>query len=74
MDEAWIYGKDPASLYTSIVDGRPNGMPAWRGRIPDYQIWQLVSYVEALRADRGIAAPPGPREEHLQAGEGLVSR
>jgi cytochrome c oxidase cbb3-type subunit 3 len=74
MDRTWIYGKDPASLYTSIVDGRPNGMPAWRGRIPDYQVWQLVSYVQALKADRGIAAPPGPRQEHLQAGEGKVSR
>ena len=65
---------DPASLYSTIVGGRPNGMPAWRGKIPDYQVWQLVTYVEAMRAGRGIAAPPGPRQEHLQAGEGKISR
>jgi len=74
MDRVWIYGDDPASLYSTIVGGRPNGMPAWRGKIPDYQVWQLVTYVEAMRAGRGIAAPPGPRQEHLQAGEGKISR
>jgi cytochrome c oxidase cbb3-type subunit III len=74
MDDVWIYGKDPASLHKTIVDGRPNGMPAWRGKIPEYQVWQLVTYVENLKGDRGIAASPGPRQEHLQAGEGKVSR
>jgi cytochrome c oxidase cbb3-type subunit III len=74
MDDVWIYGKDPANLYETIVEGRPNGMPAWGGKIPDYQVWQLVTYVEAMKAGRGIAAPPGPRQEHLQAGEGKISR
>jgi cytochrome c oxidase cbb3-type subunit 3 len=74
MDPVWIYGKDPADLYESIVEGRPNGMPAWGGKIPEYQVWQLVTYVESLKAGRGIAAPPGPRQEHLQAGEGRYSR
>ena len=74
MDPVWIYGKDPADLYQSIVEGRPNGMPAWGGKIPEYQVWQLVTYVESLKAGRGIAAPPGPRQEHLQAGEGKYSR
>jgi cytochrome c oxidase cbb3-type subunit III len=74
MDDVWIYGKEPADIYDTIVQGRPNGMPAWRGKIPDYQVWQLVTYVQALRADRDIAAPPGPRQEHLQAGEGKLSR
>jgi len=74
MSESWRYGKDPGSIYISIVEGRPNGMPAWRGRIPEFEVWQLVTYVQALRGDRGIAAPPGPRQEHMQAGEGSVSR
>jgi cytochrome c oxidase cbb3-type subunit III len=74
MDDVWIYGKDPANIYQTIVEGRPNGMPAFRGKIPDYEVWQLVSYVEALKADRSISAPPGPRQEHLQAGEGTFSR
>jgi cytochrome c oxidase cbb3-type subunit III len=50
------------------------GMPSWRGKIPEYQIWQIVTYVESLKGDRPIASPPGPRQEHLQAGEGRTSR
>ena len=74
MDDVWIYGKDPGNIYATIVEGRPNGMPSWRGKIPEYQIWQIVTYVETLRGDRPIASSPGPREEHLQAGEGRTSR
>jgi cytochrome c oxidase cbb3-type subunit 3 len=74
MDDVWIYGKEPGNVFATIVEGRPNGMPAWRGKIPEYQIWQIVTYVESLQADRGISSPPGPREEHLQAREGRPSR
>jgi cytochrome c oxidase cbb3-type subunit 3 len=74
MDDVWIYGKEPGNIFATIVEGRPNGMPAWRGKIPEYQIWQIVSYVQSLPADRGISSPPGPREEHLQAREGRPSR
>src|SRR5437016_2552232 len=74
MAELWRYGKDPGNIYTSIVEGRPNGMPSWRGKMPEYQVWQIVTYVQTLRADRSIASPPGPREEHMQAGEGATSR
>jgi cytochrome c oxidase cbb3-type subunit 3 len=74
MDDVWIYGKEPGNIFATIVEGRPNGMPAWRGKIPEYQIWEIVSYVQSLPADRGISSPPGPREEHLQAREGRPSR
>ena len=73
MAKVWRYGKDPGSIYTSIVEGRPNGMPPLRGKMPEYQVWQIVTYVQTLRADRSIASPPGPREEHMQAGEGATS-
>jgi cytochrome c oxidase cbb3-type subunit III len=74
MDDVWIYGKEPGNIFSTIVEGRPNGMPSWRGKIPEYQIWQIVTYVESLKGDRPIASPPGPRQEHLQAGEGRTSR
>jgi mono/diheme cytochrome c family protein len=74
MAEVWRYGKDPGNIYTSIVEGRPNGMPSWRGKLPEYQVWQIVTYVQTLEANRSIASPPGPREEHMQAGEGATSR
>ena len=48
MDEEWIYGSAPENVYASIVEGRPNGMPSWGGRIPNNQVWQLVAYVRSL--------------------------
>lgn len=44
----WIYGGEPANMFDTIVKGRPNGMPAWGGRIPAYQIWQIIAYVRSL--------------------------
>lgn len=35
MDDAWIYGASPDQIYSTIVQGRPNGMPAFGGRVPD---------------------------------------
>ena len=74
MDDFWIYGGSPAQIYRSIVEGRPNGMPAWGGRLPNYQVWQIVAYVQSLKAEKMIASPPGPRSDHLQATEGKQSR
>ena len=48
MDDKWIYGSEPAQVYKSIMEGRPNGMPTWAGRIPDSQVWQIVAYVRSL--------------------------
>ena len=48
MDDVWIYGSDPQNIFATIVEGRPNGMPSFRGRIPDDQLWQLVAYVRSL--------------------------
>ncbi|PYM21121.1 MAG: cytochrome C [Candidatus Rokuibacteriota bacterium] len=48
MDPAWIYGGEPVEIYASIVEGRPNGMPAFGGRITDSQAWQLVTYVQSM--------------------------
>jgi cytochrome c oxidase cbb3-type subunit 3 len=48
MDDQWIYGSLPDQIYSSIVQGRPDGMPAFGGRIPDQQVWQLVAYVQSL--------------------------
>ena len=48
MDKQWIYGGDPRSIYETIAEGRPNGMPAFGSRIGEQQVWQLVAYVQAL--------------------------
>jgi cytochrome c oxidase cbb3-type subunit 3 len=66
MDEQWIYGSDPENIYATIVEGRPNGMPSFRGKIPEYQVWQLVSYVQSLSGNVPKDAASG-REDHLHA-------
>jgi cytochrome c oxidase cbb3-type subunit III len=48
MDERWIYGSAPANVFATIVEGRPNGMPSFRRRIAESQVWQLVAYVRSL--------------------------
>jgi cytochrome c oxidase cbb3-type subunit 3 len=70
MDEKWRYGGDPASIFASIVQGRPNGMPSFGGHIPEDQVWKIVAYVRSmggqLRQDvapsRGDTLFPGPPE------------
>ena len=64
MDDKWIYGSDPASVFATIVEGRPNGMPSWRGRIPNYQIWRLVAYVRSMSGQSSKDASNG-RDDHM---------
>lgn len=48
MDDEWIYGSEPGQIYHTIMEGRPNGMPAFAGRIPGSQVWQIVAYVRTM--------------------------
>jgi len=52
----WTYGGEPANMFDTIVKGRPNGMPSWGGRIPEYQIWQIVAYVRSLNGEQPSSA------------------
>jgi cytochrome c oxidase cbb3-type subunit 3 len=65
MDDRWIYGSDPENIFSTIVEGRPNGMPSFRGKIPDYQVWQLVAYVQSLSGNVPKAAANG-RSDDMQ--------
>jgi cytochrome c oxidase cbb3-type subunit III len=65
MDDKWIYGGKAEEIFTTINDGRPNGMPSFRDRVPDSQIWQLAAYVRSMNGQlRKDAAPT--RDDHLQ--------
>jgi cytochrome c oxidase cbb3-type subunit 3 len=65
MDSEWIYGSSPENIFHTIVEGRPNGMPAFRNRIPDQQVWQIVAYVESMSGQAPLDAAPG-RDDHMQ--------
>ena len=60
-DSDWIYGGEPANVYQSIVQGRPNGMPSFGGRIPEEQVWKIVAYVGSLSPSGGGASRAGQR-------------
>jgi len=47
-DGRWHFGGSAAEVFESIYQGRPDGMPAWGGRISNDQIWMLTSYVRSL--------------------------
>jgi cytochrome c oxidase cbb3-type subunit 3 len=48
MDDVWIYGSAPVNVFASIVEGRPNGMPAFGERISERQAWELAAYVRSM--------------------------
>ena len=66
MDDKWIYGSAPANVFNTIVEGRPNGMPAFGDKIPPHQVWQLVAYVRSLS---GLVPQDATsaRSNHMQA-------
>ena len=73
LDHRWIYGGTARDIYVTIVDGRPNGMPAFGGKIADQQIWQLVAYVQSLAGGLRFDVRPG-RDDHMQARESEQAR
>jgi cytochrome c oxidase cbb3-type subunit 3 len=72
-DDEWIYGNEPQNIFATIVEGRPNGMPAFRGKIPTYQVWELVAYVRALGGLQGKAIRT-TRDDHMMFKESEQAR
>jgi cytochrome c oxidase cbb3-type subunit 3 len=69
MDAKWRYGGKMEDIVYSILNGRPNGMPAWKDKITAQQAWQLAAYVRSLsgqsrkdavsaRSDEMAVTPP----------------
>ena len=66
IDDLWIYGSEPENIHETIVEGRPNGMPSFGGKIPENQVWQIVAYVRSMSGHAPKAARPG-RPDAMQA-------
>jgi cytochrome c oxidase cbb3-type subunit III len=66
LDGWWRYGPDPASLFATIRNGRPNGMPAFGDKMTADQIWQLVGYVRTIGAMSAKTAASS-RNDDLQS-------
>ena len=63
MDDQWIYGSTPTQIFASIAEGRANGMPSWKYRLTNEQIWQLVAYVRSLSGLTPKGARPSRSDE-----------
>ena len=50
-------------VYATILQGRPNGMPSFMGKVPDYQIWELAAYVRSMSGLVPSAAAPGRNDD-----------
>jgi cytochrome c oxidase cbb3-type subunit III len=66
MDSEWIYGSSVEQIHSTIVQGRPNGMPSFAGKIPDYQIWQIAAYVRSMSGLLPSDVAPS-RSDHMPA-------
>lgn len=72
-DAYWRYGGSAAEIYLSIHDGRPKGMPAWRGVLPKQSLWQLTAYIQSLqKSTEGMSG--GPEGRQHGAGGGGAAR
>ncbi|MGH0034978.1 MAG: c-type cytochrome [Myxococcota bacterium] len=61
VDPYWKYGNDDTSLFASVSEGRPAGMPAWGEQLGTEKIWKALAYMETLPQSDvpGVGAPTG---------------
>ncbi len=50
----------PITSSHQSTEGRSNGMPSWGTKIPEEQIWKIVTYIEALNTPVEIDPPTLP--------------
>jgi cytochrome c oxidase cbb3-type subunit 3 len=62
MDDKWIYGGRIEQIYATIVQGRPNGMPSFKDKIPEAQVWEIAAYVRSMSGEADKLAAPSRRE------------
>jgi cytochrome c oxidase cbb3-type subunit 3 len=66
LDGWWRYGPQIVSIFVSIRDGRPRGMPAFKSRLTTEQIWQLAGYVQTIGAWSAKTSAPS-RNDAMQS-------
>jgi len=71
MDDQWRYGDSIEQIHATIVQGRPNGMPSFREKIPDAQVWEIAAYVRSLSGNAPKDAVPS-RMDSMQNTDALT--
>lgn len=64
-DPVWLYGDRDDQIFDSIAHGRSAGMPAWGTKIPEDQIWQLVTYIKSMGTPQEPDPPVEPTDEEV---------
>lgn len=64
LDKTWRYGSSPAAVMSSILDGRPLGMPAFKTKLSGDDAAKLAAYVRSL-AGLVRMDSQSPRDDHL---------
>jgi cytochrome c oxidase cbb3-type subunit 3 len=73
MDDEWRYGGRIDQIVTTIKEGRPNGMPSWRGKLTDDQIWKIAAYVRSLSGQPSKDAVPSRSESMSTTNPGTLT-
>jgi cytochrome c oxidase cbb3-type subunit 3 len=61
-DNYWLYTGDSMSIYESVANGRPNGMPAWGNILSRDDNLAVSAYVEKMRGTN-VKGPKGQEGE-----------
>jgi mono/diheme cytochrome c family protein len=48
-DDTWKFGGSDEQILNTLHNGRPAGMPAWKGKIPDPELKQIIAYIHSMR-------------------------
>ena len=46
--ESWLHARTPEGIYASIREGTKEEMPAYKGKLPDEELWHMVNFVRSL--------------------------
>lgn len=59
VDPYWKYGNDDETLFETVSQGRPAGMPPWGTQLGTEKIWKVLAYLETLprSAEPGVGSP-----------------
>jgi cytochrome c oxidase cbb3-type subunit 3 len=63
LDGWWYYGPEMVSVFASIRDGRPHGMPAYDHKMTTDQMWQLAGYIQSIGAYSAKTAAPSRNDD-----------
>ena len=47
-DGEWRYGSSPDEIVATIMNGRPNGMPSFRGKLTENQAYEIAAFVRSM--------------------------